>query len=160
MARRALSSLVLLFIAAFLVGCDHATKVVAKAALESRGAMALVPGVLDLRYAENRGAAFSTLAASSHPFVGPALLAFSALATLFVAVWWWRRREAPLLERAGYAFVCAGALGNAVDRAVHGYVVDFIHLAYWPVFNVADVAIVVGGAALVLASRTRRLAIS
>jgi signal peptidase II len=157
MARRALSSLVLVFIAACLVGCDHATKVAAKTVLESRGAMALVPGVLDLRYAENRGAAFSTLAASTHALVGPALLAFSVLATLFVAVWWWRRRKASPLERAGYALVLAGAVGNAVDRAANGYVVDFIHIAYWPVFNVADMAIVAGGVALAFASRGRLL---
>ncbi len=159
MARSALSSLVLLLIAACLVGCDQATKVAAKATLESRGAMALVPGVLDLRYAENRGAAFSTLAASTHAFVGPALLAFSALATVFVTVWWWRRREAHLLERAGYALVFAGAVGNAVDRAAHGYVVDFIHLAYWPVFNVADMAIVAGALALAVATRAKLRAV-
>jgi len=156
MARRALSSLVLVLVAAALVGCDHATKVAAKSALATRGALALVPGVLDLRYAENRGAAFSTFAASSDALAGPALLGVSVVAALLVAAWWWKRRAAPPLERAGYALVLAGALGNAIDRAARGYVVDFIHLAHWPVFNVADVAIVAGGVALALASRARR----
>jgi signal peptidase II len=160
MARRALSSLVLLLIAACLVGCDQATKVAAKTTLEAHGAMALVPGVLDLRYAENRGAAFSTLAASTHAFVGPALLVFSIVATLLVAAWWWRRRKAGLLERIAYALIFSGAIGNAVDRAAHGYVVDFIHLAYWPVFNVADMAIVAGALALAIATGVGRRATS
>jgi signal peptidase II len=158
MARRAVSSLILLLVAAYLVGCDQATKVAAKTSLESHGAVSLVPGILDLRYAENRGAAFSTWAESTHALVGPALLAFSAVATLLVAAWWWRRRTAGLLERIGYAAIFAGAVGNAVDRAAHGYVVDFIHITYWPVFNVADIAIVAGALALGVATGVRRRA--
>ena len=47
-------------------------------------------------------------------------------------------------QHVGFAFVLAGALGNVVDRAVRGYVVDFIHVRHWPVFNVADSAITLG----------------
>jgi signal peptidase II len=51
--------------------------------------------------------------------------------------------------------VLGGALGNMVDRIVRGYVVDFIHVKGWPIFNVADIAVVVG-VGLMLLSRVRR----
>ena len=47
----------------------------------------------------------------------------------------------------------AGGLGNAIDRLASGYVVDFIHLRHWPVFNVADILVVLGAVALVLGMR-------
>lgn len=52
--------------------------------------------------------------------------------------------DTPLVEHVGYGFFLAGALGNVVDRAVRDYVVDFIHVAHWPVFNVADVLVGIG----------------
>ena len=94
--------------------------------------------------------------ALSPSLAGSAMNACSA--TLLVAAWWWRRRKAGLLERIGYAAIFAGAVGNAVDRAAHGYVVDFIHIAYWPIFNVADIAIVAGALALGVATGVRRRA--
>jgi signal peptidase II len=52
------------------------------------------------------------------------------------------------------ALLLAGALGNLIDRAWHGYVVDFLHVPHWPVFNVADIYVTVGAAALLLFGRT------
>ena len=57
--------------------------------------------------------------------------------------------------RVGLALVLAGALGNYADRLLRGYVVDFIHVTHWPVFNIADVLLTVGGA-LVLLQGLRR----
>jgi signal peptidase II len=53
----------------------------------------------------------------------------------------------------GFAMVVAGALGNMVDRGLHGHVVDFIHITRWPIFNVADVAVVAGVLLLALGAR-------
>jgi signal peptidase II len=61
-----------------------------------------------------------------------------------------RSQRSPPLD-AGLALVMGGAVGNLVDRALRGHVVDFIHVSGWPVFNVADVAIVAGGLLVVLA---------
>ena len=71
-----------------------------------------------------------------------ALLAIAAVA----AAWWKRRRVAGFVEHAAFVLVVGGAIGNVIDRFERGYVVDFIHVDHWPVFNVADVAICVGGA--------------
>ncbi len=147
-------SLFLLFFTLALVGCDHATKAVAQATLEHRAPVSLVSGVLDLHYAENRDTAFSMLRLV--PFAGKAafLGAMSVLGLAAVCFAWWRRRRASTLEQAAYALVVAGAFGNAFDRLRRGYVVDFIEIHRWPIFNVADVAIVVG--AVLLAAITLR----
>ena len=144
---------------AALVGCDHATKVVAKVTLDGGAPRVLIPGVLDLVYTENHDTAFSMLRAFVSPAKGPLILVMASLAILAVAVaWWTRRRVAGLLEHSAFALVIAGALGNVLDRMLRGYVVDFIHVQYWPVFNVADVAITVGVAMLLLGSIVRRRA--
>jgi signal peptidase II len=155
--RRALR-LSLVGLAALLVGCDHASKHVATAVLGVRGPVDLVPGVLDLQYAENHDTAFSLLRGITSPAKGPFLLAFTLLATVMVAVAWWRRRGASGSEQLGWALVLSGAVGNVVDRIARGYVVDFIHVAHWPVFNVADIAITVGAAWLALVAIRRRRA--
>jgi signal peptidase II len=136
-----------------LVGCDHATKLAAESALRDRPAVALVPGLVDLRYAENRGVAFSALERLS--IQPPAwLLVLVALAALgAIVAWWLRRPPTTAAARAGMVLVLAGALGNAIDRMLHGHVVDFISVRFWPVFNVADVLVVAGLALLLLGRR-------
>ncbi len=130
-----------------LVGCDHATKVVAKVTLQGGLPRSIIAGIVELRYAENRDTAFSLLRSSSSPARGPLILAMSCLAIAAIATAWWkRRRVAPALEHAAFTLVIGGAIGNFVDRVARGYVVDFIHVRMWPVFNVADVAICVGAA--------------
>ena len=136
------------------VGCDHATKLGAKAALEGREPLSLVANVLDLRYAENRDTAFSLFQRRDMTAPAGLLLALSCVALALLGAFWWRRRRGGVVEHAGFALVAAGAVGNVLDRAARGYVVDFIHVAHWPVFNVADVAIVLGMGVLFLARRS------
>ncbi|MFT3773066.1 MAG: signal peptidase II [Minicystis sp.] len=151
MARRAMGWLLMLFTLA-MVGCDHATKAVAQSALERRGAVAIVPGVLDLHYAENRDTAFSLmrLLHLHVPGRGVLLVALSLVGLAAVAVAWWRRRRASMMEQAAYALLVAGALGNAIDRAGRGYVIDFIEIHRWPIFNVADIAVAAGAVLLAI----------
>jgi len=58
--------------------------------------------------------------------------------------WLVRRKELGPLAHLALATLVAGAAGNLIDRAIHGYVVDFIHLHHWPIFNVADICITLG----------------
>ncbi|CAG1017194.1 signal peptidase II [Burkholderiaceae bacterium] len=100
----------------------------------------------------NTGAAFSFLAGASGWqrwfFIGLGLVA-----TGFI-VWMLRRHGEQRLFGWALALILGGALGNVIDRLLHGYVVDFIQLhygnAYFPSFNVADSAISVGAALLIL----------
>ena len=110
--------------------------------------------VLDITLLHNVGAAFSFLASAS----GWQRWLFIALAigvSSGIAVWLCRLpRATHRLMAAGLALVLGGALGNVIDRIRLGSVVDFIHFhwdrAYFPAFNVADSAITVGAACLLL----------
>jgi signal peptidase II len=142
--------LALLLCVACLVGCDHATKLAAETALRDHAPMHVWPGVMDLAYTENHGVAFSALERLSlHPPAW-ALFALAFVATSALMALWFRRRRAAWPEHAGFALVVAGALGNALDRVARGHVVDFIHVRFWPVFNVADILVVAGGMLLLL----------
>jgi signal peptidase II len=155
MARRIFPWLLVVF-TALLVGCDHGTKLVAQKALEQRGPLRLVRGVLDLRYTENHDTAFSLLSAL-HFDGKPVLLGILAtLALAAVVGFWWRRRHGSRLEHVGYGLIVAGAVGNVLDRITRGYVIDFIHVHHWPVFNVADILVAFGGVALGLAALRAR----
>ena len=102
--------------------------------------------------AHNTGAAFSFLAAAS----GWQRWLFTAIgvaATIFI-LWLLRSHAGQKLFSFSLACVLGGAVGNVIDRLLHGYVVDFLqfhwHQWYFPAFNVADSAITVGAACLIL----------
>ncbi len=144
-----------------MFGCDHATKIAAEAKLSADGPMPLVNGILELRYTRNDDTAFSMLHHLGLPRTPGILLAAAAVALVGIGIAWMKsRRRATPAQHAGFALVAAGALGNVVDRAVRGYVVDFIHVTRWPVFNVADIAVVAGVILLVLGSARRRREVS
>jgi len=130
---------------ALLVGCDHATKHWAETSLRASPRVEVVPGVLDLRYATNRDTAFSLSRLVLPAAVKrPVLIAMGCAGVTALLVIWVRRRRARWWEHGAYVMLFAGAVGNVVDRIVRGYVVDFIHLHHWPIFNVADVLLVAG----------------
>jgi signal peptidase II len=131
-----------LFVTAFLAyGLDRVTKILAESSLRD-GPVELVPGVLTLRFTTNSGGAFSIGQSAPWFFVGvSAVVAVIILATAF--------RHTSRLVGASLGLVLGGALGNLTDRAIRGpgmrgRVVDFIDFQIWPVFNLADTAIVVG----------------
>lgn len=109
--------------------------------------------IFNFTYARNYGAAFSFLADHSgwqkYFFLGLAIVISAGLVfALF------KNQAVKKLENSAYALIIGGAIGNAIDRAYNGYVVDFLHF-YWdiyhyPVFNVADIAICVGAGLLIL----------
>ncbi len=109
---------------------------------------------VNLTHQQNTGAAFSFLAGAS----GWQRWFFVVLATgvsAVITVWIWRiRLEGPLILAAGLALVLGGAIGNLIDRIRFGYVTDFIQVWFgdwaFPSFNVADSAISVGAALLVI----------
>ncbi len=82
------------------------------------------------------------------------LTAISFTIGLVIALQWMRRRwpkDDPWLQW-GALLVTAGAVGNLYDRLTIGFVVDFLHLHHWPVFNVADMGVTIGGALIVLSA--------
>jgi signal peptidase II len=114
----------------------------------------VITSFINLTHQQNSGAAFSFLAGAS----GWQRWFFVVLATAVsavITVWLWRiRTEGPLVLMAGLSLVLGGAVGNLIDRARFGYVTDFIQVWFgnwaFPSFNVADSAISVGAALLII----------
>ncbi len=137
-----------------VVVLDHLTKWLtirhlAPAPGEPLPVIDIVPGLFRLLYAENRGAAFSFL------YGHVELLALiSVVVSVFMTVWWLKLPKEELWGRLAIAFVLGGAIGNLIDRAFRGFVVDmfdaYIGRHHWPVFNIADSFICIGMGILVL----------
>ncbi len=113
-----------------------------------------VNSFINITHQRNTGAAFSFLADSSGWqrwfFIG-----LGATVSSVILVWLWRiRREGQVTLSAGLSLVLGGAIGNVIDRIMHGDVVDFIQVLIlgWPFpsFNIADSAITVGAAFLII----------
>ena len=104
----------------------------------------VIPGVLHLTYIKNEGGAFGIL--DEH---GSVLLLGSAVAVAFVL---WLLLEGPPTYTMvlGCGLILGGAAGNLLDRLTTGQVTDYVDLRVWPIFNAADVAIVLGVAVLLL----------
>ena len=126
-----------------LLALDRATKIWAAASLKAVGTIPLIP-FFDLTYVENTGAAFGLGRGAGK------LLTVVSIA-LVIGLQYLRRRwpKNDLWLQGGALLVTTGAIGNLYDRFRFGYVVDFLHIHHWPVFNVADSCITIG--ALMLA---------
>ena len=140
-ARRSRAARTLFVTAVLAYGVDRITKIWAEATLPT-GPIDVVPGVLTLRFTTNSGGAFSIGQRAPWFFVGvTAVVVAIILATSF--------RHASRIMGASLGLVLGGALGNLTDRAIRGSgmrgrVVDFVDFHVWPVFNLADSAIVIG----------------
>lgn len=156
--KRWMSTIVLVALVLCVVGCDGATKRVARDRLEGKAPVELVSGVLDLRYVENRGAAFNAERVLPQRW-GRHVIVLVRLLLVPLLVFVWIRRRPGWWGEVGFALLVGGALGNLVDTVVRGFVVDFVHLAHWPVFNVADVAILMGMVLVVLRGQRVALAV-
>lgn len=140
-------------LAAVTLVLDQITKAMIEARFALHESLYVLP-VLDIVYARNPGAAFSFLANAG----GWQRWAFTVFAVVVSVIIVWTLRRMPLagqrLQCAGLLLIVSGALGNAIDRVRHGYVVDFVAVhwndAYFPAFNVADSCISVGAGLILL----------
>lgn len=134
-----------LFAAALVAAADQAIKAAVVATLPLGAAVPLVPGLLTLTHVQNRGVAFGLL-----PGVPPAVVGLVAGTLVGLLVWTGGRPLGARGAAAGGALMLGGTAGNLVDRLRWGYVVDYVDPHVWPVFNLADAAIVLGGGLLAL----------
>lgn len=139
-----------LVIAVLLVLLDQLTKFWAVLYLKGQEPLILFENVFELRYLENRGAAFGILQGKKTYFV---IFTFFALA----AIVWFYLKRIPNEKRYGFLnMICillfAGAVGNLIDRIRLDYVVDFFYFKWidFPIFNVADIYVTVAAAAMIV----------
>ena len=132
-----------------MIALDQIVKYWAFTSLKIQSSIPLIENVFHLTYVENRGAAFSLFAQFDSRWIFVSLAVGVTIAIFIVLRINYLQTG---LGRWSLVLVAAGALGNAIDRVVHGFVVDLFdfRLINFPVFNVADIFICVGGALFVI----------
>lgn len=133
-----------------ILGCvvlDQLTKYFAQLYLQPVGTMPFIPGIMELRFVLNDGAAFSSFA-GARLF----LILFTGIAIAAFAVYLFWKKPPKRLERTALVLLIGGGLGNLIDRVRTGVVVDFFATTFvdFAVFNVADCFVCVGAAMLIL----------
>lgn len=136
----------LLIVAVLVVVADQLSKLWIGA---NRPQIELLPGFLDLRYTQNTGAIFGLFHTHTEVFIG---LGIAGVIVVLVFLRYFPPTTA--LGVVSFALILSGAVGNLIDRIRLGYVIDFVSLHwrnvfFWPSFNVADAALVIGILALI-----------
>jgi signal peptidase II len=143
-----------LFLALLVILVDRWSKRLVAARIGLYSHVQIIPGFLRITHTENTGAAFSLFADSPAHWKTSLLIGFSAVAIVIVAVLLWKQGRPLGITGVALSLILGGAAGNLWDRVVSGRVVDFLLVYYksyqWPVFNLADSAIVIGASLLVI----------
>lgn len=130
-----------------MAALDQVTKWAAVIYLKGNQPIPLIKGVFELYYLENRGSAFGLMQGMRYFF-----LAMTVLVLILIPYIYYKIPMTPrfLLLRLDAVFFLAGAVGNAIDRVLHGYVIDFLYFSLidFPVFNVADIYVSVSAFSL------------
>lgn len=135
----------ILILIALMIALDQAVKYWAVTVLQPAHTIPLIENIFHLTYVENRGAAFSLFAKFDSRWI---FVTLAVLITVAICVALQRHWIQTGLGRWSLYLIVAGALGNAVDRVIRGFVVDLFDFRAigFPVFNVADIFICIGGA--------------
>jgi signal peptidase II len=143
-----------ILIALLVVLLDRWTKRLVAARIAMYAHIQVIPGFFRITHTENTGAAFSLFADSPSQWKTALLIGFSVMAMIIVFFLLWKQKHGVTLTGIALSLILGGALGNLWDRVASGRVVDFLLLYVkqyqWPVFNLADSAIVVGASLLVI----------
>ena len=138
-----------LFLVTVLTVLDQMTKYLADSHLRGQESLVLIPGVLELRYLENRGIAWGMFQGKLSFF-----LFFTVFFFVVMGYFYFRLPKTSYYTPLLIVLIgmTAGALGNFWDRLIRGYVIDFIYLSlfHFPIFNFADICVVCSGILLVL----------
>ena len=121
-----------LFLAAAVVLSDQLIKIAVVQFLKPVGSVTAIPGLLDLVYVENTGAAFGLFADQRWVFIALTIMLF-------------RLKITSKIYFTAMFLILGGAVGNLIDRIFNGFVVDYLQLSFFPpVCNLADYCVVIG----------------
>jgi signal peptidase II len=129
-----------------IAAADQWVKAQVAAAVPPGASAPVIPGLLSLTHVQNRGVAFGLLAGAA-----PLALAVAALILVVILSYYRGRQFSSSATVAGIGSLVGGAAGNLVDRLRLGYVMDYLDVHIWPVFNLADAAITAGAGLLIVA---------
>lgn len=130
----------ILFLIAVLTAVDQFIKMTVITNLKPVGSITCIPGLLEFTYLENTGAAFGFFSGFSW-----VIILLTLLLSVALIIFLFRYKYHTFLSYAACILVVAGGIGNLIDRFAFGYVVDYIHVLFFPyVFNFADCCVVVG----------------
>ncbi len=135
--------------AAVVIVVDQVTKQLFWHTFDAGQSVDILPGILRITLVRNAGAAFGMLQGARPFFILTSILA--AIVILYLG---WRLPRSERYRRFLLGFILGGAVGNLIDRAYAGEVIDFIEMGvnghWWPVYNVADVAVTIGAVLLLV----------
>ncbi|MCI7617957.1 MAG: signal peptidase II [Firmicutes bacterium] len=124
---------------------DHLVKLLVRSTMYCGQTIPVIGGIFSITYVQNRGAAFSLFTGR-----GKMIMVITFIA-LCIAVWYMEKhKNSHWTLLLSLELIIAGGVGNLIDRAVRGYVTDMFDMHFFPVFNVADIAICVGCGFLIL----------
>lgn len=137
-----------LWLSAVIVVLDQLTKALIRSKLALHDSINVVPGMLDITHVRNTGAAFGMLNDMQFRYKAGVMVLIAIAALVAVGMYATTLPRGQRVARLGLALILGGAVGNLIDRAMAGYVIDFVDV-YWRgihfwAFNVADSAITVG----------------
>ena len=146
--------LIWLWLSALVIVIDQITKRIVDTTMQLYQSIELIP-YFQLTYMRNQGAAFSFLSGAGG-WQRWFFIALAVIASVFICFWLKKLNRSQRWEAIAWSLVLGGALGNLIDRILYGYVIDFLDVYigdwHWPAFNVADSAITLGVAMLLLDS--------
>ena len=132
---------------------DQLTKIIINSSFTLYESLSIIPGLFNLTYIRNPGAAFGFLADADPMFRSVFFIAVSVVAVIFIILVIRKIRTDELLSTFGLSLILGGALGNLIDRIRFGEVIDFLDFYlgsyHWPAFNMADSAISIGALLLI-----------
>ena len=153
MTRHARLAAILYAVAAAAYALDRITKAWAEASLADRPPIEVISGILHLTYTTNSGGAFGLGQSAPWLFAAATIVVVGIIVVVSTRLTW-------VLTAMALGLVLGGALGNLTDRAIRGpglsgRVIDFVDVRVWPVFNVADSAVLIGAVLLAVSSFRR-----
>ncbi|MGI6686080.1 MAG: signal peptidase II [Bacillota bacterium] len=129
----------LIYVSLTVLIIDQFTKFLVKSNMAELESIPIILNIFHLTYVNNRGAAFSLLQGRTYLFI-----AITIIAMVFAVYFYFRLEKEQIWLRLGIALALGGAMGNLIDRIRFGQVIDFFDFRIWPVFNIADCAVVIG----------------
>jgi len=140
------------WITVLIIILDQASKLLADHFLQYHQPVAVMP-LFNFTLLYNKGAAFSFLA-DAGGWQRWFFLILTSVVSIFIYSWLRKLKPHQVLQYTALALILGGAIGNLIDRAIYGYVIDFLDVYYanyhWPAFNIADSAIFIGATLLII----------